>query len=99
MEEKGYLRLVIAKSKDATQRYAIPYGGLYRFISCPSYFGETTQWFGFAIATWYSPPAIIFALATPANLLPRAISTHTWYKENFKDKYPKDRKSIIPFLF
>ncbi|CAG8607131.1 11185_t:CDS:1 [Ambispora gerdemannii] len=87
-----------AKSKDAAKRYSIPYGGLFRLISSPSYFGETIQWFGFAIATWYSPPATIFALAAPANLFPRAIATHSWYKAHFKDKYPKDRKSIIPFL-
>jgi hypothetical protein len=28
-------------------------------------------------------------------LLPRAISHHKWYKEEFED-YPKERKIIIP---
>ena len=29
--------------------YAIPEGGLYRWISCPNYFGEILEWVGFAI--------------------------------------------------
>ncbi|MFN2145514.1 MAG: DUF1295 domain-containing protein, partial [Anaerolineales bacterium] len=32
--------------------YKIPYGGLYRYISCPNYFGEILEWAGWAIATW-----------------------------------------------
>ena len=30
-----------------------------------------------------------------ANLFPRALSHHKWYKEKFSD-YPKNRKAIIP---
>ena len=31
--------------------YKIPYGGMYRYISCPNYFGEIVEWTGWAIAT------------------------------------------------
>jgi 3-oxo-5-alpha-steroid 4-dehydrogenase 1 len=81
------------------RRYLIPYGGLYRYISCPSYFGETVEWIGFAIATWYSPPAILFALTTPSNLFPRARKTHNWYLQKFNEDYPRERKAIIPFVW
>ena len=37
-----------------------------------------------------SPAAWVFILWTVANLLPRAISHHRWYQENFPD-YPITR--------
>ena len=32
--------------------YRIPQGGLFRYVSCPNYFGEIVMWCGWAIATW-----------------------------------------------
>ena len=76
--------------------YRIPYGGLYRYVSCPNYLGEMVEWAGFALATW-SLPGLSFAFWTVANLLPRAISSHRWYRSEFPD-YPAERKAVIPFL-
>ncbi|HUT82223.1 MAG TPA: DUF1295 domain-containing protein [Candidatus Bathyarchaeia archaeon] len=78
------------------ERYKIPSGGLYRRLSCPNYFGEILEWMGWAVLTW-SIAGVYFTFWTTANLLPRAISHHKWYKENFDD-YPEDRKALIPFL-
>ncbi|RIA87657.1 3-oxo-5-alpha-steroid 4-dehydrogenase-domain-containing protein [Glomus cerebriforme] len=80
------------------KKYFIPNEGLFNYISCPNYLGETIEWIGFAIACWYDLPALLFALATPANLFPRARQTLKWYRENFKE-YPKERKAIIPFVW
>jgi len=77
--------------------YKIPYGGLYKWISCPNYFGEIVEWTGWAAATW-SLAGLIFALWTAANLVPRAIAHHCWYQQNFAE-YPKSRKVIIPFIY
>ena len=77
--------------------YKIPYGGLYRYISCPNYFGEILEWFGWAIATW-SLPGLTFAVWTFANLAPRAQAHHKWYHERFSE-YPLDRKALIPGLW
>jgi steroid 5-alpha-reductase/3-oxo-5-alpha-steroid 4-dehydrogenase 1 len=76
--------------------YKIPRGGLYEHISCPNYFGEIIEWTGFAIATW-SLPGLAFALYTAANVGPRALSHHRWYREKFED-YPRERKALIPFV-
>jgi protein-S-isoprenylcysteine O-methyltransferase Ste14 len=76
--------------------YKIPHGGLYRWISCPNYFGELLEWTGWAIATW-SLAGFSFALWTFANLVPRALSNHKWYRQKFAD-YPKNRKAIIPYI-
>ncbi len=77
-------------------KYAIPQGALFRLVSCPNYLGELIEWSGWAVATW-SPPGCVFALWTAANLVPRAIRHHRWYRERFAD-YPKERRAIIPFV-
>jgi protein-S-isoprenylcysteine O-methyltransferase Ste14 len=74
--------------------YRIPHGGMYRWISCPNYFGEMLQWAGWAIATW-SLAGAAFAVFTVANLLPRALANHRWYKQVFAD-YPPSRRAVIP---
>ncbi len=74
--------------------YKIPTGGLYKYISCPNYFGEMIEWLGFAIMAW-SLPALSFAVWTVVNLAPRAFDHHKWYQEKFAD-YSKERKALIP---
>ena len=76
--------------------YSIPRGWLYRWISCPNYLGEMLEWFGWALLT-YSLAGLAFALYTVANLAPRALSNHRWYRQRFED-YPSDRKALIPGL-
>ncbi len=76
--------------------YQIPRGGLYRWVSCPNYLGEIVEWFGWALATW-SPAGLAFALYTTANLAPRAVANHRWYREQFPD-YPPRRRALVPFL-
>ncbi len=80
--------------KGSPRRYEIPRGGLFRYVSCPNYLGEIVQWAGFALATW-SLAGLSFAVFTVANLAPRALSHHRWYREHFPD-YPADRRALIP---
>ncbi len=87
---------ILIKLKLKNEGYIIPHGKLYKYISCPNYFGEMLEWLGFAIMT-FSLPAFIFFLWTVANLFPRAIATHKWYKKTFEN-YPNKRKAIIPFI-
>ncbi|MCJ7516320.1 MAG: DUF1295 domain-containing protein [Dehalococcoidia bacterium] len=77
--------------------YKIPVGGLYRWISCPNYFGEMLTWVGWAVATW-SLPGLAFAVFTVANLAPRARAHHLWYKRQFAD-YPPQRKALLPAVW
>jgi 3-oxo-5-alpha-steroid 4-dehydrogenase 1 len=77
--------------------YAVPQGGMYRWISCPNYFGEIIEWIGWAVATW-SLAGLAFALWTAANLVPRAHSHHQWYRDSFAD-YPPERKALVPRLW
>lgn len=77
--------------------YRVPQGGLFRFVSCPNYFGEIVEWTGFALVMG-APPGFAFLAWTLANLLPRALEHHRWYRATFPD-YPRDRRALVPFLF
>lgn len=76
--------------------YRIPQGGLFRYVTNPSYLTEITAFTGFAIATW-SLGATFILLITIANLVPRAFQTHRWYQRRFSD-YPSERRVLIPFI-
>jgi protein-S-isoprenylcysteine O-methyltransferase Ste14 len=80
--------------KNGNGSYYIPQGGLYKWISCPNYFGEILEWFGWALATW-SWAGLSFAIWTMVNLVPRARAHHSWYHQTFED-YPIQRKALIP---
>ncbi|MFK7989084.1 MAG: methyltransferase [Sandaracinaceae bacterium] len=92
------LRTLRTKDEVAAAKrvYRIPRGGLYRFVTNPSYLGELIAWAGFACFTWSLAGVFIFGISA-ANLVPRAFSTHKWYLGRFDD-YPRERKALIPFL-
>ncbi len=89
-------KLISLRLKNEENKYVIPNGELFNYISCPNFFGELVEWLGFAIIT-VNLGSLSFFIWTFINLVPRAISHHKWYKDNFKD-YPKNRKAIIPKL-
>ena len=78
--------------------YKIPHGGCFKFVSCPNYMGEMIEWIGFAIMTWCLPGAV-YAAWVVLPLFVQAVGTHQWYKDEFQDEYPKERKAIIPYLY
>lgn len=76
--------------------YRIPRGGAFEWVSCPNYLGEIVEWIGWAIASW-SLAGTAFAVYTAANLAPRAIAHHRWYRKEFAD-YPPRRRALFPFI-
>ena len=76
--------------------YKIPYGGLFKYVSCPNFFGEIISWAGFALVA-FNLPALSFLIWTIINLSTRALDHHRWYIKEFPE-YDKDRKALIPFL-
>ncbi len=88
--------MLINLRKPGETGYQIPQGWLFRYSSCPNLFGEMVEWAGFAIMCW-NLPACSFFVWTVANLLPRAMAHHAWYKRTFSH-YPANRKAVLPFL-
>jgi 3-oxo-5-alpha-steroid 4-dehydrogenase 1 len=76
--------------------YKIPVGWLFNLVSCPNLMGELIEWAGFAILCW-NMPAMAFFIWTAANLVPRAMAHHKWYKNKFEN-YPAQRKAVLPYL-
>lgn len=89
-------RILRRLRRDGTGGYRIPHGGGFRLVSSPNYLGEIVEWTGWAIATW-SLAGASFALYTAANLAPRAVANHRWYRATFPD-YPQDRRALLPYL-
>jgi 3-oxo-5-alpha-steroid 4-dehydrogenase 1 len=89
-------QVLIGLRADGDRGYKVPQGGAYRFVSCPNYLGEMLEWAGWALACW-NLGALAFFIWTVANLAPRAIKTHRWYKDTFPD-YPERRKALLPFV-
>ncbi|XP_067111895.1 3-oxo-5-alpha-steroid 4-dehydrogenase 1 isoform X1 [Osmerus mordax] len=77
--------------------YKIPRGGLFEYVSGANFFGEITEWAGFALAG-QSIHSTSFAVFTLIVLSSRAVAHHRWYLTKFED-YPKSRKALIPFVF
>eukprot|EP00475_Leptophrys_vorax_P045384 TRINITY_DN9398_c0_g1_i1.p1 TRINITY_DN9398_c0_g1~~TRINITY_DN9398_c0_g1_i1.p1 ORF type:complete len:257 (-),score=44.30 TRINITY_DN9398_c0_g1_i1:43-813(-) len=83
--------------KPGESGYKIPNGFAFEYVSAANLFGEILEWTGYAMAS-RSLGGVAFAIATFCNLAPRAIDHHKWYKREFKDKYPSNRKAVIPYL-
>jgi protein-S-isoprenylcysteine O-methyltransferase Ste14 len=77
--------------------YRIPHGGAFEWVSCPNYLGEIVEWTGWALAAW-SLAGLAFALYVVANLAPRALAHHDWYRRRFPD-YPPRRRALVPFVW
>jgi protein-S-isoprenylcysteine O-methyltransferase Ste14 len=77
--------------------YKIPRGGPWELVSSPNYLGEIMEWCSWALLTW-SLAGLSFAVWTIANLAPRALSNHRWYRQQFQD-YPGRRKALVPFVW
>ncbi|MBE6199908.1 MAG: DUF1295 domain-containing protein [Rikenellaceae bacterium] len=85
--------------KPGDKRHYIPRGGMFRYVSSANYFGEFTEWVGFAIASW-SWAGAVFALWTFANLAPRSASLYKRYEKEFGEEFTRlGRKRIIPFIY
>ena len=85
--------------KPGDKRHYIPRGGMFRYVSSANYFGEFTEWVGFAIASW-SWAGAVFALWTFANLAPRSASLYKRYEQEFGEEFTSlKRKRIIPFIY
>ena len=81
-----------------SKTYKIPQKGLFQYTSNAHYFSEIVEWAGFLVLS-LSLPALLHLLAVFILMIPQAMKTHRWYKNYFGDRYPSNRKALIPFVF
>ena len=77
--------------------YQVPRGGGFELVACPHYLGEAVEWLGWA-AMVATPAAAWFATFTAVFLGSRAVATHRWYHDKFREEYPATRRAFIPFI-
>jgi 3-oxo-5-alpha-steroid 4-dehydrogenase 1 len=82
----------------ACERYQIPRGGAFEYVTNAHYLGELTAWAGFACLTWSLPGLAVF-LISAFNLVPRAFQNHEWYLRTFGEEYKRLRRArLIPLV-
>lgn len=90
--------------KPGDNAHYLPKNGMFRYVTSANYFGELTEWVGFAILTW-SWSGVLFAVWTFANLGPRAARIHQHYRSEFGtemadlEEVGTPIKRIIPFIY
>jgi very-long-chain enoyl-CoA reductase len=70
---------------------------LFDLVSCPNYTYEVGAWLAFSLMS-QTLTALLFASAGALQMTIWAKQKHRAYKKEFADKYPKQRKAIIPFV-
>ena len=91
------IQLILLRKSRKDKDYVIPKGVLFGLISCPNYFGEGLEWFGWAVMTW-SLSGVVWWLFVESTLITRARHNHKWYRAEFST-YPLHRKALIPFIY
>ncbi|KAI3959165.1 hypothetical protein MKX01_023841 [Papaver californicum] len=89
----------LREQKEQNDKYVIPYGDWFRFVSSPHYLAEIVIYGGLLFASGGSDLTIwlLFGFVV-ANLTFAAAETHKWYIEKFA-KYPSERRAILPFVY
>lgn len=85
--------------KPGDTKHYIPRKGFYKYVTSANYFGEITEWLGYAILTW-SLPGLLFVFWSFCNLAPRSKSLTEKYEQEFGDEYRElHKKNLIPFIW
>ena len=106
---RGLRQKTTTSAPTGKSHYKIPRGGMFDYVSAPHFLGEIIEWTGFALLNRGSLASVSFALFTAANLIPRAVAHHEWYRQTFgvsssnngddDNRYPRGRKAIVPFVW
>ena len=56
------------------------------------------EWFGWFLVN-PNPASLWFFAFTASFLGPRAVQTHAFYKNKFKEEYPASRAALIPGVY
>jgi len=90
--------LLASSPLPAQGKYKIPQGGLFGLVTCPHYMFECLAFWGIAIVSSSLIPLTI-AVHLTLFLSGQSSSTRRWYVDKFGDKWPKERKNMIPFVY
>ncbi|GAA5847161.1 hypothetical protein JCM5353_004985 [Sporobolomyces roseus] len=91
-----HLNLASLRSPGSKER-KIPRGYGFSSVSCANYWFESLAWIAFTGLTLNWAAALFTAVAA-GQMYVWAVKKHRRYRKEFGDKYPRNRKAMIPFL-
>jgi hypothetical protein len=93
-----YILALLRSPSDKT--YKVAQGDFFEYVTAQHYLFELIGWFGMATAAQHFLTSLI-AFDMLIYLADRAEGQTKWYLSHkyLKDKYPKSRKHLIPFIF
>ncbi|ORX73797.1 hypothetical protein DL89DRAFT_289504 [Linderina pennispora] len=80
-----------AKEANVQAAYVIPTGDLFRYVSSPHYLCEILVY----IALWL----VTSCQSTTILIMTIWSASQKWYKSTFGDKFPRNRRALIPFVW
>ena len=80
-------------------KYSIPHGDWFAYLSGPHYVAEFIIYLSYLVIS-KGESLLIWLMVIYVGLVMTysAVTTHQWYIDNFKC-YPKERRSLIPFIY
>ncbi|KAI5448938.1 3-oxo-5a-steroid 4- dehydrogenase [Naganishia albida] len=75
-----------------------PKGYGFDYVTCANYLFESCAWVAISIMTC-DPAMILFTAVSAGQMAEWAAKKHRVYKKEHGDKYPKNRKRMIPFIY
>ncbi|KAK9763351.1 hypothetical protein K7432_010050 [Basidiobolus ranarum] len=94
------LRAGSSEVKPGPPKYFLPRGDLFEYVTGGHYFGEIMIYFSLWLLVGLSNITMglgFFWVFINLSIIAR--ETHGWYHSRFPDKYPKNRKIIIPYVY
>lgn len=89
---------MLRKNKEQNDKYSIPHGDWFEYVSCPHYLAEIVIYSGLVLASGCLDLTLwlVFGFVV-VNLVFAASETHRWYQHKFEN-YPKKRFAVLPFV-
>lgn len=93
-----HLNLASLRKDPSSKQRRIPFGYGFNMVSVPNYYFEILGWVAFCLIN-NNPFSYLFLVVGAGQMLIWAIKKHKRYLKDFGDKYPRNRKVIIPYVF
>lgn len=95
--------VILSNTRDkSSEEYGIPYGSMFKFISCPHYLSEIGIYLSLFFDIMFDPGLLHIKtclLYVIVCMYFNAIRTHKWYINYYKESYIcLNRKAIFPFI-
>lgn len=82
-----------------TNKVGLPRGFLFEYVDCPNYFCEIMMWVAFNVVTGFTVAGVTFCVFGAVYMTMAAKARHAQYKKIYRNKYPRFRKIIFPFIY